>query len=278
LGDGTAATTRNVTHSYSQAGVYNVKMIVSSNAICADSSMFTIRVHQNAIADFTVNPTCINLPVQFANHTADTMNSPINYVWNFNNGQTSTLRNPPIQIYPVAGTYKISLSVNTVQCPSPLNVLSRNLVIDKPKQAVTYPVKFAVINYPLDLEAREFGATALWSPGTWLNTRESYSPVFNGSSDQLYTIEIRTISGCVTVDTQAVKTVKEADIYVPSAFTPNKDGLNDFLRPIFMGIKELRYFRVFNRWGQLLYERKTELPGWDGTVEAFCRDRRSLSG
>jgi len=266
FGDGYTATTRNVTHTYSMAGTYNVKMIVSSNALCADSSSFNVVVYQNAIADFTVKPTCINLPVQLTNKTVDTMNSPVNYLWNFGNGQTSTNPNPPVQIYPLAGTYKVSLSVNTVQCPVPLNVLSRNLVIDKPRAAVTYPVKFAVIDYPLGLEARQFGETALWSPGTWLDTRESYTPVFKGTTDQSYTIEIKTGSGCLTVDTQVVKTVKQADVYVPTAFTPNKDGLNDVLRPIFMGIKELHYFRVFNRWGQLLYERKTELPGWDGTV------------
>ncbi|HLG39455.1 MAG TPA: T9SS type B sorting domain-containing protein, partial [Chitinophagaceae bacterium] len=85
-------------------------------------------------------------------------------------------------------------------------------------------------------------------------------------SEQLYTITITTASGCVTVDTQMVKTVKEAQIYVPSAFSPNNDGLNDNLHPIFVGIKEVRYFRIFNRWGQMLYERKTELPGWDGNI------------
>jgi gliding motility-associated-like protein len=84
--------------------------------------------------------------------------------------------------------------------------------------------------------------------------------------DQAYTIEIKTLSGCVTVDTQVVKTVKQSEIYVPSAFTPDNDGLNDYLRPIFMGIKELHYFRIYNRWGQLLYQSKSELPGWDGKI------------
>jgi gliding motility-associated-like protein len=266
FGDGSIATTRNVTHSYLQAGVYDVKMIVSSNTICADSTSFRVVVYQNAVADFTVKTTCINLPVHFENRTADTLNSTINYLWNLGNGQTSTLRTPPTQVYPTAGTYKISLSVNSAQCPTPMNVLSRNLLIEKPKPALNYPVRYAVINYPLDLEARQFGETALWSPGTFLDTREGYKPVFNGSSDQTYTIEIRTESGCVTIDTQVVKTVKQADIYVPTAFTPNGDGMNDHLRPIFMGIKELKYFRVFNRWGQLVYDRKTELPGWDGNV------------
>src|SRR6185503_17146667 len=116
FGDGEVATTRNASHSYSQAGMYNVKMIVSSNTICADSTSFTVVVNQNAIADFAVKPTCINLPVQFNNNTVDTMNSSISYLWNFNNGQTSTLRNPPAQLYPIAGTYKISLTVSTIQC------------------------------------------------------------------------------------------------------------------------------------------------------------------
>jgi gliding motility-associated-like protein len=54
-------------------------------------------------------------------------------------------------------------------------------------------------------------------------------------------------------------------MFVPTAFTPNGDGLNEVLRPTLMGIKELKYFRVFNRWGQLLYETTTERAGWDGT-------------
>ncbi|MEI9810063.1 MAG: hypothetical protein WDO16_20570 [Bacteroidota bacterium] len=99
------------------------------------------------------------------------------------------------------------------------NVLKKNIVVDKPRPAVRYPVQFAVIGYPLVLQAREFGQTAFWSPGTYLNTQESYTPTFNGSTEQTYDIEIKTISGCITIDTQKVVTVKDAAIYVPSAFT-----------------------------------------------------------
>ncbi len=269
LGDGTTTLSRDVTHSYAQAGVYTVKMIVNSSSVCMDSVMSVIKVYQNPVAAFDVAPVCINLPLQAVNKTIDTIGSPINYLWNFGNGQSSTDRNPPIQVYPVAGTYPITLSVNSVQCPSPSDVLKRNIVIDKPRPGITYPVQYAVIDYPLVLQARQFGETALWSPGTHLNTQESYTPVFKGASDQLYSIEIKTISGCLTTDIQEVKTVKEADIYVPSAFTPNNDGLNDHLRPILMGIKEIRYFKVFNRWGQMVYQSKNELPGWDGTINGI---------
>jgi gliding motility-associated-like protein len=104
----------------------------------------------------------------------------------------------------------------------------------------------------------------LWSPPNFLDNAASYTPLFRGPTEQLYTVEITTTTGCVTVDTQMVKIVPHADIYVPSAFTPNDDERNDILRPTLMGIKELHYFRIFNRWGQLMYETKTNYDGWDG--------------
>jgi gliding motility-associated-like protein len=195
----------------------------------------------------------------------DTLGSPINYTWDFGNGNVSHDRTPPAQVYTRPGNYAVSLSVNTNQCPTPFNTIKQILVVDKPTPAVRYPVQYAVIGYPLELTARPFGATALWRPSNYLDEPASFKPIFLGSVDQLYTIDITTGSGCVTVDTQLVTAVKEAAIYVPSAFTPNHDGLNDVLRPVLMGIKELRYFRIFNRWGQLLYQSNSELPGWDGT-------------
>jgi gliding motility-associated-like protein len=266
FGDGVTGATRDAVHVYSQAGVYNVKLVVSSIPVCRDSVEFVVRVLQNAVADFSLKTTCINLPMQAINNTVDTMDSRVHYLWNFGNGQTFTDRIPPAQVYSTGGNYPVSLSVYTDQCPTPVNTLTKTLLIEKPRAALNYPVQYAVIEYPLTLQARNFGETVLWSPGNFLNNTSSFSPVFFGPTEQTYTIKITTASGCVTVDTQTVKTVKEAQIYVPSAFSPNDDGLNDFLRPIFMGIKEVHYFRVYNRWGQLLYERKSDLPGWDGKI------------
>jgi len=127
-------------------------------------------------------------------------------------------------------------------------------------------VQYAVIDLPLVLQARQFGETALWTPANNLSSRTLYNPVFKGSSEQLYTIEIETKSGCLTVDTQLVKTVKNVEIYVPTAFSPNADGQNDLLRPITMGIQQLRYFKIFNRWGQLIYEMNAGSKGWDGQI------------
>ena len=77
------------------------------------------------------------------------------------------------------------------------------------------------------------------------------------------------MAGCITTDTQLVKIARQVEIYVPTAFTPNSDGRNDYLHPIFRGVAEVRIFRVFNRWGQILFEGKTELPGWDGSFKGL---------
>ena len=165
---------------------------------------------------------------------------------------------------PQTGLYHAML-VNDDGCT--IATAKQKIVIDKPTPGITYPIHWAVINMPVTLKARQLGEIYSWSPRTYLNNPSIYNPVFKGYSEQLYTIEIRTNSGCKTIDTQLVRTVKSIDVVVPNVFTPNNDGYNDFLRPILMGVQELRYFRIYNRWGQLLFETKTDRPGWDGTFK-----------
>jgi len=58
----------------------------------------------------------------------------------------------------------------------------------------------------------------------------------------------------------------EPRVFVPTAFTPNGDGLNDQFRPIAVGISKIEYFRVFNRWGELVFSTTVNGKGWDGNI------------
>jgi len=147
-----------------------------------------------------------------------------------------------------------------------INTQKQAVFIDKAKPGITYPVEYAILNLPSRLDARSFGSNVLWNPATNLDDPSKTSPLFKGASEQLYNITIKTNTGCITVDTQMVKIINAAQIYVPNAFTPNSDGLNDILQPTLMGIKELQFFRVYNRWGQLLFETRTKFTGWDGRL------------
>lgn len=179
------------------------------------------------------------------------------------NGNLISGANQPVYRATQSGSYHAAL-MNSDGCK--IETAVQPILIDEPRPGITYPLEYAVLDLPLQLEARQFGVSSTWSPAIWLDNPASYTPVFDGLADQLYLVEIKTAAGCVTIDTQMVKTVKQVEVNVPTAFTPNNDGLNDFLRPILFGIKEMKYFRIFNRWGQLIFETKTELPGWNGTL------------
>ena len=171
--------------------------------------------------------------------------------------------NQPVYRATQSGNYSARIS-SSVGCVGTTAV--QPIFIDRPKPGINYPVEYAVFNLPYKLEARTFGTSVLWNPSLYLDNPLSVTPIFKSAVEQTYTIRIETSTGCITIDTQQVKLVPAADIFVPTAFTPNNDGKNDILRPVLMGIKELRFFRVYNRWGQLLFEGRKATAGWDGRL------------
>lgn len=143
----------------------------------------------------------------------------------------------------------------------------KTITIDDPQKGIRYPVKYAIVSRPQSITSRDFGGPVLWQPPRFLSNPASAQTTFTGSQDQAYLVHLETLSGCVTIDTALVKVVPDADILVPSAFTPNGDGLNDRLLPTLMGIKELKSFSIFNRWGQMLFQTAKEYDGWNGLLQ-----------
>ena len=172
-----------------------------------------------------------------------------------------------------SGTYQARLK-NADGCTLATN--AKTIVIDKAKSPIAYPVKYAVVDLPLNLKARQIGENVLWNPLTNLNDVKSFTPVFQGANETLYTVEIRTATECVTVDTQLVKIVRNVEIYLPNAFTPNGDGRNDLLRPHLRGILQLRHFKIFNRWGQLMFDTQSEETGWNGNYKGTPQPTQTL--
>jgi len=84
------------------------------------------------------------------------------------------------------------------------------------------------------------------------------------SRDQTYILNVSNNEGCIGKDTLVIKVYKGPEVYVPNAFTPNNDGHNDLFRLVAPGIKTLYFLKVFNRWGQLVFETSNLKKGWDG--------------
>jgi len=124
-----------------------------------------------------------------------------------------------------------------------------------------------VADQPLHLNAT--GGTAYtWSPATGMSDPFIADPVviLGTQYDSITYHVIVSTASCSAEDDIKITVFKTLpNIFVPSAFTPNHNGRNDILRPILLGMKQLNYFRIYNRFGQLLYSTSTMQQGWDGT-------------
>jgi len=114
------------------------------------------------------------------------------------------------------------------------------------------------------------GVRYLWSPSTALNRNDIKDPVglYDGSFDSIrYKMVVTNEAGCSDSAYITVKVFKTTPkVFVPTAFTPNGDGKNDYVRPITAGISRFEYFRIYNRWGQLVYSSTDTERGWDGRI------------
>lgn len=130
-----------------------------------------------------------------------------------------------------------------------------------------------VINQPLQLFATGDAETVLWKPPTGLNSPGIFNPVALLTEDQQYVLQLFTIAGCFASDTIDVRVYKvKPGFYIPNAFTPNNDGLNDDIKPIMFGMRSLEYFNIYNRAGQLIFSTNVINNAWDGTYKGAPQD------
>ncbi len=115
--------------------------------------------------------------------------------------------------------------------------------------------------------------TYVWSPGTWLSGATTADPVSSPDDNIKYYLVGTDMHGCIGTDSINVRLYRlEADMYVPTAFTPNGDGDNDVIRPILLGMKALVYFKVYNRYGELMFYTNEKDKGWNGIYKGKPQD------
>ncbi|HEV9036118.1 MAG TPA: gliding motility-associated C-terminal domain-containing protein [Puia sp.] len=129
-----------------------------------------------------------------------------------------------------------------------------------------------VVNQPLQLQASSNDTTGddtfNWTPATGLNNPNIADPVglYTEADSIRYLITATSGNGCKGTASILVKVYGTGpDIFVPNAFTPG-GATNNIFRPIPVGIATLRYFRVYNRWGQMVFSTTRIGDGWDGRL------------
>ncbi|MFM7710386.1 MAG: PKD domain-containing protein [Ferruginibacter sp.] len=247
-----------------EPGVYHV--IFSNMLGCASlpSNAITLTKVISPIPSFVVDRSCASLPITFTNNSAISNSLPVSYSWDFGDGGATATQVSPLHTYANSGTYTVQLIITPLQCLDLARSVVQILTIQEPLPGMRYTPVNAIAGRNIALQAREFSAGSYqWSPTAGLSQSTVSSPIFNHSDSVLYQINIVTDAGCRLTDTLLVRIFTEKRIFVPDYFTPNGDGMNDRIAPFLVGINKLNRFRVWNRWGQLLYQGNAE-GSWDG--------------
>ncbi len=126
----------------------------------------------------------------------------------------------------------------------------------------------AIINREHQLMATGRNAVDfVWSPITPLNNPFIANPLAILRGDTYFYVHITDAIGCTDDDTIFIKAYEGPTYYLPNAFTPNGDARNDIFFPVPVGIRSTDYFRVFDRYGALMYQTREWMQGWDGKLK-----------
>ena len=253
------------THGYAaNAGPIQVRHAVGFSTGCGtDTVLYSIPViHANPVASFSfvADTLCELKPVQF-NATLTGISS---WVWNFGDG-TSTAAPPLTHTFGKPGSYPVTLIVQDVNgCGSQPAV---NTVIINPMPDIDAgPDKFFRIGSSVTLDAsisNPGNYDFVWTPGTYLNTTTLLNPTALTDRRMTYYITATDkATHCANTDSMVIKPI--SIVQVPNAFTPNNDGKNDLFRVLGTELVTRFNLRIFDRYGQLVFETNDKGQGWDG--------------
>ncbi|NOT90959.1 PKD domain-containing protein [Ferruginibacter sp.] len=240
--------------------------VVGSIGKCVAQNNVTIKVVPYPIANAGADPT-----ICFGNSVQLSATGGSAYSWSPAAFLNNRLIPNPISVKPTANIRYIVTVTDTLGCPKPVRdtvvVFVAKITADAGPRDTS-----VVLNQPLLLQAT--GSTNyLWSPAQWLSNIGIANPVSLPLSDIEYIVKVSNDAGCFDYDSIRVHLFKvDAGLYVPNAFSPNGDGNNDDFKPIVLGMRSLDIFRVYNRWGQLLYSSTNTQKGWDGTFGGKAQD------
>jgi gliding motility-associated-like protein len=240
--------------------VYRLSARIGSCSATDDVKVTTVPYpYSNAGNDTTI---CYNTAAQLnGSYTGISFSwSPVNHLNNPN------IINPIAT--PVRTTPYVLTIYDTIGCPKPGRDTVIVTVLPKVKAFAGRDTS-VVVGQELQFNGSG-GVSYVWSPPTGLSNLLISNPIgiYSSEIDSVrYKLVVTDQAGCADSAFILVKVFKTNPyIFVPSAFTPNDDGLNDVIRPIAVGIKQIKYFSIYNRWGQMVFTTTMNGKGWDGKI------------
>jgi len=249
--------------------------VVDANG-CTTSAPVLVTVNPIPVSALSADVTsgCVPLCVNFSDVSTVAAPALITaWSWNFGDSTSSTQQNPN-HCYNTPGIYTVTLTVTTGDGCAQTIVMNNYIdVFAIPVAAFTAgPQPTTILNPVIQFtDGSTNAAQWAWTFGDGLppSVSSDTNPTFTYDAPSCYEIVLTVTSpdGCVDVDSQQVCIDPDVIIYVPNAFTPNEDGINDIFIPVTVGIDPDNYdFWVFDRWGNMIFYTDEITEGWNGIV------------
>ena len=267
-----------------QAGTFQIKLQngTDGNTIINECGAPTIA---GAILEFITSDTvsadfntkirtgCLTDTIDYLHDGKNGVNS---WNWSFDNNLSSTLKATTL-IWSTYGQKRVTLIVTNETCydtsSSIITLISNKVTADFETSAVVCPGDPALFTDnstgPVTSWEWDFGNgnTSL------LNIPPLQSYLYSNSINNIpVQLIVKNISGCSDTAIKMIQIIGNCYIAVPKAFSPNNDGLNDFLYPTNAYKAKNLLFKVFNRFGQLVFETQNWNIKWDGTYKGYPQD------
>ena len=249
-------------------GIYYAE--TKNNVGCINKTINTVTMRQvfiNPAINFTNDISCITLPINFTNLTDTLKTGQLNWTWYFSKSDSSIGYNSKY-VFKSGGSYNIKLIAKSPICNYAITK-DTTILIRYPVAGIKLPPVSAYINTNTRIKGRDLIGESYqykWEPFWGIDSTKIASPIFNFNMNQVYKINYITKYGCITTDTLSVNVFANnlVDIFVPKSFSPNNDGVNDQLYAYLAGIKKFHFIRIYNKFGQLMFESKSNNTPWDG--------------
>ncbi len=272
FGDGTLIADPQPQHTYEQARSYTVRLWINDTLACSDAFTQTIEyfpLPQGLAISGMLSDSCAPQALTF-----ETQGAPLpdeyQYRWDFGDGNTGQGLNP-IHTFTSAGIFTPTLEIITGGSCTASATLSDPLQLDlRPSANFTFdPANPTQLDPMVTFTDQSSGADAIeWDFGP-LGVYETAVVEIDFPDTGSYEVVLRarSLNTCVDSIQQTVRVRSQVAVYIPNAFSPNNDGVNDIFRPE-GSVALLRNYKlsIWSRWGDLLFESEDPSTGWDGEM------------
>ncbi len=213
---------------------------------------------------------CQALSVNFISQTSDTNTS---YLWNFGDNNTSYAQNPN-HVYENWGSFNVSLEITSNNgCKNFLQIDNMINVYKNPKAQFTATPQTASIIKPeikfTNLSQDNFYNYWWFDDGNISNLISPTHKYINIPETYNVKLLVKTDKGCADSTFSQVIIVNEYTLYVPSAFSPDNDNINDYFSIVGNGVNLDEFdLKIYNRWGEIIFETTDMTNSWNGKTKS----------